>query len=519
MITTLRICRPVLDDLKRYHIAKAARVERLSFIFGRALRSAGRTLIVVPTQEPILFADDCFVHQSGGSVTLDSGVLNGVLLEIARSDWNVIINVHDHWFSKSGTRFSGVDDADDLRFAGYLSGRFEPMLERNPGLGPARNITLASLVLDHESIDARTVRTGGRRFEAIDEIQVIGEHMHLVQPNGAVTPQRTNADADGFHARHADFIVPGVRDAIARLRFALIGCGGLGSIIGEGLLRLGARHFTLIDGDRLERANLNRWQGAMPGDVGRQKAELLASRLAGYAPDGDYQAICAPVESDRAREALSASDIVVGALDCDIARFMLNRIAALYLMPYFDAGVVVDLRDGIDFWGRYSLIVPGTTGCMECTRSYLIDGEAVATTLSEPLGRAAREQAGYVDGGAQVSAPSVYALNLQISATLLTEILNYLAAYRPAAMLIQQRWRGQTRRLEGVSAQDCPASDCVNCSYYHGRGDTESLPLPGRHDDAKPGWIEDAARFAAAATTEESPSISQPSTGAHHGQT
>lgn len=481
MNTTLRICAPLFETLKRYHLDKDLPVEKLSYVFGRRVQAGDRTILLIPNQAPVLFAPDCFVHQSGGHVSLDPAVINAVLVEFAASDWDVIVNVHDHWFSHGGTRFSGVDDADDLAFGRYLRERFEPMLARHPEIGAARAVTLAALVLDQTGLDGRIVAPeGAAPFLPIDTVQVIGEHAGRIVPNGSRTEHGAPAAPDEVHARHADFIAPETLRALAHTRIALVGCGGLGSIVGEGLVRLGARRLVLVDDDRVDKTNLNRWQGGQLQDVGRHKAQLLAERLTHFTSGAEIEVVAGSLHGEPARRALRCCDLLIGGLDNDVARVTLNRYAAQYLVPYFDAGVRVQAAPRVDFQSRYFSVLPGTTGCLECTRANLIDREAVALALHDPLTRTARKAAGYVADAPEISAPSVYALNLRISSLLLTELLNYFAGYRRTATTYYDSWRNDlARRFDGDSFADRPAEDCPVCSYYHGRGDSEPLPSPG----------------------------------------
>ncbi|MGO6969829.1 ThiF family adenylyltransferase [Rhizobium leguminosarum] len=70
---------------------------------------------------------------------------------------------------------------------------------------------------------------------------------------------------------------------IARLGdidFVIIGCGGLGSQIAIQLAALGARHFLLVDADRINENDLNRLPWASEADVGWLKTDRLATHLA-----------------------------------------------------------------------------------------------------------------------------------------------------------------------------------------------------------------------------------------------
>ena len=62
---------------------------------------------------------------------------------------------------------------------------------------------------------------------------------------------------------------------------AVVGCGGTGGFVAEGLCRLLPKKtdILLIDFDRVEEHNLGR-QHFYPGDLGKFKSEALAERLA-----------------------------------------------------------------------------------------------------------------------------------------------------------------------------------------------------------------------------------------------
>lgn len=475
----LRISQSVFDAIKRYHLDASKGVERLSYVFGRRVSAGGDITILVPPQAPVLFGSDCFVHQSGGGVTLDPAVLNGMLVEVAASDWDTIVNVHDHWFSAGGTRFSGIDDADDLRFGDYLVRRFEPMLARNPQLGAPRQITLASVVLDRTSLDARIVRSGAvRPFVPADNIQIVGDRLCVERCNSS--PAEEPLPDLSWLARHDDFVPVFARNALASVRVALVGCGGLGSVLAEGLVRTGVHDLVLIDPDRLEESNLNRWQGGRTAGIGRLKAELLAERIRDFAPAVRALPIAESLHASPAIDALKTCALIIGGVDNDFARYTLNRFAAQYLTPYFDAGVRVAVSGGVDFQTRCFCVSPGTTGCLECTRSNLLDREALAAAMLDPTTRQARTGTGYVINAPEPGAPSVYALNLRASSILLTELLNYFSGFRPSATTCYDSWRNDlARRFDASSFEDRPAEDCPNCSFYLGRGDLERLPIPG----------------------------------------
>ncbi|MFQ5693528.1 MAG: ThiF family adenylyltransferase [Nitrospinota bacterium] len=68
------------------------------------------------------------------------------------------------------------------------------------------------------------------------------------------------------------------QEALRRLKVVLVGAGGLGGEIGEGLARKGVGELTILDGDRVTLSNLNR-QHFYARDLYQNKAKRLAANL------------------------------------------------------------------------------------------------------------------------------------------------------------------------------------------------------------------------------------------------
>jgi tRNA A37 threonylcarbamoyladenosine dehydratase len=66
---------------------------------------------------------------------------------------------------------------------------------------------------------------------------------------------------------------------------AIIGLGGVGSYIAETLARSGVGHLLLIDGDCVEKSNLNRQILALNSTLGMFKAEVMKNRIKDINPD------------------------------------------------------------------------------------------------------------------------------------------------------------------------------------------------------------------------------------------
>lgn len=61
-------------------------------------------------------------------------------------------------------------------------------------------------------------------------------------------------------------------------RVLVIGLGGVGTWVAEGLVRSGVGHLGLVDGDDFCISNINRQLHALPSTVGRSKVEVVAER-------------------------------------------------------------------------------------------------------------------------------------------------------------------------------------------------------------------------------------------------
>ncbi|WP_333875790.1 ThiF family adenylyltransferase [Methylobacter sp.] len=478
MKITINMSATLMERINTHHLAPGKRFESLSYVWARVVHSpTGSIRVVIPHNAPVLFfAPDCFISQSAGNVRLAPEVLNGMLVKFAASSFNCLVNVHDHWFD-AHTRFSNADDRDDLEFDQYLRRSFEPMLVKHPHIGQARAIYNLSIVLAQKACDARLIDSReSSPFQPVNTINLIGGHFgHLNTSRKEL--QQMNKE---MFNRQVDFIPADKQDLLTDINVALVGCGGLGSILAEDLGRAGFGEVDLFDDDKLELSNLNRWQGGMPGDVGKFKADLLAERMRRMFPHMRVKAYARSIYAERIEQAIAFNDIIVAGLDNDEARFFLNRLSLQYSIPYFDSGVAITgCVDTTDFRSRYFAVLPGVTACTECTGFKLYDKEQVRDASADEATARSRRAAGYVMDQPQVTSPSVYFVNQRASSLLVQELLNYVCGWRATATTILESWRnGVFQRADRDNFPETPDPECPVCSYYAGAADVEPLPRP-----------------------------------------
>lgn len=479
---TIRLGANLYDRMRAFHLAVGKTRESLSYAWARAETTASGLRILLPDSSPYFpFASDCFTRQGAGNVQLRPDVLNGMLAEFASTDYNCIVNVHDHWFAKDA-QFSTVDDDDDALFDRYLRNQFEPMLRAHPHIGPTRDIVNVSIVFAQGSLAARITNVEQTQPTIdINRVVILDDHWRTA-PTRAPSDTGDNRVIDATQSRHAQFMPPAVASAIASVTVGLVGCGGLGSILGESFVRSGFRNFVLVDHDVIEATNLNRWQGGRVEDVGTRKVDTLAAQLRHFAHDVRVTTVAAPLDDAAALRALTGVDVLCGGVDNDSARWLLNHLSLQYMIPWFDAGVAITTLPKVDFASRFFAVLPGVTGCALCKGTPLIEQDTVVADYADPITQHARRAAGYViDQPEMVGTPSAYLLNQHAASSCATEMLNYFARWRPTATLMHQSWRDdKTHRADRENFAERPSESCALCSTYTGVGSALAMPRPQR---------------------------------------
>ena len=113
----------------------------------------------------------------------------------------------------------------------------------------------------------------------------------------------------------------------------VIGLGGLGSPCALYLAAAGVGRLGLMDGDRVDRSNLQRQVLYGESDVGRPKAEAARERLQSLNPLIELEAIPEHLTAANARARLAAYDIIVDGTDNFTARYLVNDACVLLGKP------------------------------------------------------------------------------------------------------------------------------------------------------------------------------------------
>jgi adenylyltransferase/sulfurtransferase len=149
------------------------------------------------------------------------------------------------------------------------------------------------------------------------------------------------------------------QERLANARVVIVGAGGLGCPAALYLAAAGLSEIRLVDGDVVDRTNLNRQVLHGDRDVGRAKVESAAEKLRAQNPEITVVATHAAVDDGNAAALVGGADLIVDATDNFGVRYILNRAALSVGVPLIHGAV-----RGFD--GQVTTIIPGRTACLEC---------------------------------------------------------------------------------------------------------------------------------------------------------
>lgn len=105
------------------------------------------------------------------------------------------------------------------------------------------------------------------------------------------------------------------------------GCGGIGGATADRLVRMGVRNLKLADPDTFEASNINRQFGATIGNVGRNKAEVVADLVYNTTRDVNIEVFPEGISDETADEFVAGCDYVLDKIELYeiAARYSLHR--------------------------------------------------------------------------------------------------------------------------------------------------------------------------------------------------
>ncbi|MCX8165111.1 MAG: HesA/MoeB/ThiF family protein [Acidilobaceae archaeon] len=142
-------------------------------------------------------------------------------------------------------------------------------------------------------------------------------------------------------------------------RVAVVGLGGLGSLVSLYLASLGVGKLLLIDPDKVGVENLNRQILYSTEDVGRPKAKAAAQRISALNPLVDVESYEERITAENADDLLSGTELIVDGLDEWGARLVLDRHA-------WERGKTLVHGAAESYYGQVTTVRRGKSSCLAC---------------------------------------------------------------------------------------------------------------------------------------------------------
>jgi molybdopterin/thiamine biosynthesis adenylyltransferase len=141
----------------------------------------------------------------------------------------------------------------------------------------------------------------------------------------------------------------------------LCGCGALGTVLANALVRAGIGHLRLVDRDFIETNNLQRQVLFDEKDVAANlpKAEAAARKLADINSAVKVEPVVTDIDRTNILELTKDADLILDGTDNFEIRYLINDVAVKLGKPWVYGGC-------IGSHGQTMTILPGETPCLRC---------------------------------------------------------------------------------------------------------------------------------------------------------
>ena len=423
-----------------------------------------------------------YVQGKRGYRMLRAEFITGQVMK-ARDERLVYLAVHNH-----GGTDQVAFSSDDLRSheRGY------PALLQITRGGP-----IGALVFAKNAV-AGDIWLSDRNRVSLAGATIIGPYRQLLEPRRLPSSLQ---QSDPRYDRQVRLFGDRGQKILGKAKVAIVGLGGVGSLLAEYLGRLGVGHFVLVDPDRVEFTNLPRLVGTTRWDatprifeaasvgwfkavgrlLARRKVHLAKRNIRRANPDASVKTLATDFMEPNVPEHLTDCDYLFLAADTMRARLLFNAIVHQYLIPGVQIGAKVRSDNTGAVCDVYAVTRPITpeSGCLWCN-GLINSTKLQEESLSDEERRAQR----YVDEP-EIVAPSVITLNALASAQAANDFMFYMTGLAADdATPDYMRFRPSRREV----CWDKPRSDtdCVECGQSElgrfARGD--GLRLPVKHRQA-----------------------------------
>lgn len=202
-----------------------------------------------------------------------------------------------------------------------------------------------------------------------------------------------------------------VQKNIVNKTVAIVGCGGIGNVIGVLLATAGVERFILVDSDWIELSNLGRQIMFKETDCDQDKTTVLANALKERSSQIKITEVKEFID-EKNIEHLKDADFILISGDQENVLDLINAFAVKNDIPFMNVGYVEDIA----VWGP--LVIPGKSGCYQC-KQHLVN---FADLTQDQINKCKEINSGY-------QAPSVGPINMMASSFAALDIFKFLGNF------------------------------------------------------------------------------------------
>src|SRR4051794_30527668 len=241
----------------------------------------------------------------------------------------------------------------------------------------------------------------------------------------------------------------------------LCGCGALGTVLANALVRAGVGHLRLIDRDFIETSNLQRQVLFDGHDVGESlpKGGAAARKLAAINSTVYVEPVVTDIDRTNILDLVRDADLILDGSDNFEVRYLINDAAVKLGKPWIYGGC-------IGSHGQTMTILPGETPCLRC----------VFEAAPAPGEAGTCETAGVLSPIVNIIA------NYQATETL--QLLTGPRELINRELIYVDVWENQQRRIKIaplLGKVDCPCCQRRQFEWLEGAHGTQTTSLCGRN--------------------------------------
>lgn len=249
------------------------------------------------------------------------------------------------------------------------------------------------------------------------------------------------------------------QEALGESSVLLVGCGALGGVLAQWLVRAGVGHIALVDRDIVEETNLPRQVlfSAEHARMGSPKAHAAAEVLAMAGGPTRIEAHAAHLDGDLLLRLGAQADLILDGTDNMQARYLINDYAVKHDTPWIYGGVVSS-------GGLILPVLPSRGPCLRC----------IFPEPPPPGTLPTCDTAGVIG-------PAV-GLIASMQAGLALRILSGNAGDLEPQLLELDAWTGAVRQLGVPRRDDCPTCASRTFAFLDASGSqADAVSLCGRN--------------------------------------